>query len=242
MGDTYPTTGKWEEITTDILVRIMQSFHILELTSSGIPRVCRTWRVAACDPLLWKKIDLTILKSNFIKIPTEPFVYVHKDSDKTVTRALKIALSLSHGNTTTLFLHLQLYLSDEQLTYVAERCPQLKRLVLPAWNRIRKTGLCNAIRKWPELESLTMPSIRSPAYVMEELALNCPNFSELKVLGTFDIRFASALVEYAPRLKVLSLRCSIIFKNALIAILEGLQHLELCFYIHKMICVYIFIS
>ncbi|CAM8946173.1 unnamed protein product [Rhodiola kirilowii] len=234
MEDANPIV-KWEDLDSDILVRILLSFNILERTSTGIPHVCRAWRVAACDPAIWKTLDLTGLKLNFIKTPTEPYVYVQVQSDKTVTRVLKVALSLSHGNTTALLFHPQLYLSDEQLTYAAERCPKLKRLVLPSYNRIRKTGLCKAIGQWPELESLTMPSIASPAYLMEEIAVNCPNFSELKVMGPFDIRCASALVEYLPSLKVLSLRCSIIFKNALLAILKGLQQLEILNISHSII-------
>ncbi|KAA8533743.1 hypothetical protein F0562_031260 [Nyssa sinensis] len=167
-----------------------------------------------------------MLKSNFIKISLEPYVYVDGQSDKTLTLVLNIALNLSRGNILTLIFHFNLYVSNDQLTYTAERCPQLKRLVMPAWNRIKKAGICRAIRLWEDLESLTMPSIANPPYLMEEIAKNCKNFSELKIMGPFDIFFASTLVTFLPNLKVLSLRCSMLFKDALIIILDGLQHLE----------------
>ncbi|XP_031269509.1 F-box/LRR-repeat protein At3g48880 isoform X2 [Pistacia vera] len=185
-----------------------------------------SWRLACCDPLLWKTLDLSMLRSNFIKIPLEPYVYVDGRSDKTLTRLLRISLSLSRGYIRTLIFHFNLYVSDEQLTYTAERCPQLRRLVMPAWNRIKKVGMCKAIRTWRCLESLTMPSIANPLYLMEEIALNCKNFCELKIMGPFDVPFASAIAKFLPNLKVLSLRCSMIVKDALILILDDLPNLE----------------
>lgn len=225
MEDNYPVTRRWEDLDTDILVKIFQSFDIFELTK-GIAHVCSAWRLACCDRLIWKTLDLSMYKSNFIKIPLEPYVYVDGRSDKTLTRVLKISLSLSKGNITTLIFHFNLYVSDDQLTYTAERCPRLKRLVLPAWNRIKKTGICKAIRAWKDLESLTMPSIANPPYFMEEISKNCKNFSELKIMGPCDMLFASTLVTYIPNLKVLSLRCTMLNKDVLIMILDELQNLE----------------
>lgn len=106
------------------------------------------------------------------------------------------------------------------------RCPRLKRLVMPAWNRIKKTGICRAVQMWGELESLTMPSISNPPYLMEEISKSCKNFSELKVMGPCDRFFASTLATCLPNLKVLSLRCSMLFRDALIIILECLPGLE----------------
>ncbi|XP_022891064.1 F-box/LRR-repeat protein At3g48880 isoform X1 [Olea europaea var. sylvestris] len=231
---------KWEEMDHDVLVKIFQCFDIFGLTS-GIgqvcSKVCSTWRLAACDPLIWKTLDLSMLKSNFIKTPSEPYVYVDGPSDKTLTRVLKISLSLSHGNITTLIFHYNLFVSDDQLTYTAEswmmmstylycRCPRLKRLVMPAWNRIKKTGICKAICAWKDLESLTMPSISNPPYLIEEIGKNCKNFAELKIMGPCHIFFASTLAAFLPNLKVLSIRCSIIFKDALNIILDDLKKLE----------------
>ncbi|KAH7841858.1 hypothetical protein Vadar_021824 [Vaccinium darrowii] len=183
----------------DILVKIFQSFDIFELTS-GIAQVCSTWRLAACDPLLWKTLDLSMLKSNFIKIPLEPYVYVDGRSDKTLTKVLKIALNLSKGNIQKLILHYNLYVSDDQLTYAAERCPRLKRLVMPAWNRIKKTGICSAIRMWADLESLTMPSIANPPYLMQEISRSSPPppapKKALKEIDEYILEKASRLREF----------------------------------------------
>ncbi|CBI31784.3 unnamed protein product, partial [Vitis vinifera] len=225
MEDGQSVVRKWEDMDIDILVKIFQSFDIFELTS-GIAHVCRVWRMAACDPFLWKTLDLTKLESHFIKIPLEPYVYVSDQSDKSLTRLLKISLNLSQGNIRSLIFHFNLYLNDDQLTYIAERCPRLRRLVLPAWNRIKKSGICKAIRMWKDLESLTMPSIENPPYLMEEISKNCNNFRELKIMGPCHVFFANTLVAFLPRLKILSLRCSVLLKEALLSILEGLKHLE----------------
>ncbi|KAI4347533.1 hypothetical protein L6164_008340 [Bauhinia variegata] len=216
---------RWEDMDIDILVKIFHMFDIFELTS-GIALVCSTWRMACSDPFLWKTLDLSMLKSNFIKIPLEPYVYVDERSDKTLTRLLKISLSLSRGSITTMIFHFNLYVSDDLLTYTAERSPRLRRLVLPAWNRLKKTGMCKAIFCWKDLESLTMPSIANPPYLLEAMAMNCANFSELKIMGPCDMFFASSLATHLPKLKVLSLRCSMLVKDVLIYILDSLQHLE----------------
>lgn len=225
---------KWEDLNIDVLVKILQRFDILELTSD-IGHVCKSWRYAACDPLLWRTLDFSMLTSNFIKIPLEPYVYVDGRSEKQLTRLLKIALNLSRGDTTTLIFHFNLYVSDDQLTYTAERSRKLKRLVLPAWNRIKKTGICKAISMWKDLESLTMPSIANPPYFMEEVSKHCKKFSELKIMGPCDVFLVQTLIRCVPNLKVLSLRCSILYKDALLLILDGLNNLEVLNISHSLI-------
>ncbi|XP_031271968.1 F-box/LRR-repeat protein At3g48880-like [Pistacia vera] len=96
---------------------------------------------------------------------------------------------------------------------------------MPAWNKIKKDVICKTIRTWRSLESLTMPSIVDSPYLIEEIALNCKNFSELKVMGPFDVLFASTIAKF-PNLKILSLRCSMIVKDALMLILDGLPNLD----------------
>ncbi|XP_031247881.1 F-box/LRR-repeat protein At3g48880-like [Pistacia vera] len=71
-----------------------------------------------------------------------------------------------------------------------------------------------------------MPSMVNPPYLEEAIALNCKNFSELKVMGPFDVLFASTVVKFLANLKVLSLRCLVIVKDALFLILDNLPNLE----------------
>ncbi|KAF5800490.1 putative F-box domain, leucine-rich repeat domain superfamily, F-box-like domain superfamily [Helianthus annuus] len=216
---------KWEDLDIDVLVKIYQKIDIFDLTS-GVADICKTWHHAARDPMLWRTLDLSVLSSNYIRTPLEPYVYVDGPSDEQLTKILKISLNLSRGSIKTLIFNINLYVHDEQLTYTAERCPNLKRLVLPAWNRIKKTGICKAIKMWKDLESLTMPSIETPLYFMEKVSKNCKNFSELKIMGPCDIFLVNTLIRCVPNLKVLSLRCSVVYLDALILILDGLKNLN----------------
>lgn len=86
--------------------------------------------------------------------------------------------------------------------------------------------MVKAIRGWKDLESLTMPTIGNPPYFLQEIAANCKNFRELKIMGPCDIYFASSIAMYLPNLKVLSLRCSTLLRDVLIHILDSLEHLE----------------
>lgn len=208
----------------DVLVKVFKELNMIEL--APVSQVCRSWRLSCSDPWLWNRLDLGLLKSNFIPTRASPYIWVDDRSDRTLTKLLRIAMALSRGNITSLIFHFNLYMKDEHLSYIAERCPHLKCLVLPAWNRITKTGICQAIHRWQELESLTMPSIAHPPYILEEIGRSCKNFSSLKVMGTFDVQFASPIASHLPKLKILSVRCSILTKEALLFILDCMDHLE----------------
>ncbi|XP_049385863.1 F-box/LRR-repeat protein At3g48880-like, partial [Solanum stenotomum] len=216
---------RWEDLDSNILVKILQSFDLFQLTYA-IPQVCRAWQLACSDPLLWKTLDLSVLQSNFIRISIEPYVFVDTPSREKLTRLLQICMNLSRGNIETLIFHYNLYVDENQLTYTANRCPRLKRLVMPAWEKLEKPAIRRAIRKWKDLESLTMPSLEKPAYVIKKIARSCKKFSELKIMGTCDILFASTLVSFLPNLKVLSVRCTELSKHALVILLEGLTQLK----------------
>ncbi|MQM21172.1 hypothetical protein Taro_054204 [Colocasia esculenta] len=224
MAEARAGAKRWEEMEIDVLVKIFKELNMIEM--APVSRVCRSWRMACADPLLWKTLDLGLLKSNFIPTRASPYVWVDDRSDRRLTGVLKIAMALSRGSVSCMIFHFNLYMKDEHLNYIAERCPHLKRLVLPAWNRITKTGICQAIRRWEELESMTMPTILYPPYIMEEISRSCKNFSQLKIMGTFDVNFALSIHTNLPRLKVLSVRCSRLSKDALLFILDKMENLE----------------
>ncbi|WMV19827.1 hypothetical protein MTR67_013212 [Solanum verrucosum] len=58
-GDSPVTI--WEDLDNDILVKILQSFDVFEL-SAGLAHVCNAWRLACCDQLPLKTLDLSGLK------------------------------------------------------------------------------------------------------------------------------------------------------------------------------------
>ncbi|CAL9108646.1 unnamed protein product [Musa textilis] len=224
MADTKSIGRRWEDMDTDVLVKIFKELNMIQL--APVSRVCRSWRMACSDPFIWNTLDLGHLQSNFIQTTAPPYIWVDERSDRRLTRILRMAMALSFGNVTYMIFHFNLYMKDDHLSYISERSPCLRRLVMPAWNRITKVGICQAIRRWENLESLTMPSIPHPPYIMEEISRSCKNFSQLKVMGTFDVNFAFAITVNLPKLKVLSLRCSIITKQALLLILDSMDSLE----------------
>ncbi|KAA8521947.1 hypothetical protein F0562_012739 [Nyssa sinensis] len=121
----------------------------------------------------------------------------------------------------------------------AGRCPHVKKLVLSASNIISMKGFIMAIHNLKGLESMMVPCINSPYYIMKLIGQYCKNFSELKVMSPFDLDFATSITTFLPRLKVLSLRCAIVHKNALEHILDNLKHLEVLSISH---CLFIYVS
>ncbi|ESQ31922.1 hypothetical protein EUTSA_v10005418mg [Eutrema salsugineum] len=216
----------WENLDTDILVMIFKKYLSLDELTSGVAHVCRGWRVACCDPILWNTLDLSHMRSNFFELSCKPYVYVDSHSDKALTRILKLSMSLSKRNTKTLIFHYDLFPNGDMLTYTTRRCPNLRRLVLPSWNRLTERSVCDAISYCKKLESLTMPSLVNPHFVFSAIRENCKKFRELKIMGPINLFCIQNLVCLLPKLEVLSLRCNSIHIDALAKIFEKMKRLE----------------
>ncbi|KAL6123250.1 hypothetical protein ACLB2K_075772 [Fragaria x ananassa] len=190
---------------------------------------CRftAWRLLLTDPQRWHTIDLSSMKSDFIDTRYHPYVYVTENSDLILDCFLKSAASHSKGCTTRLILHPNLYLPNVLFTETAESSPKLKRLVMPAWNRIDEDGIHRAIACWKDLEPLTIEYISegSFSFLIHEISNNCKNLRELKLMTASDSQIDS-IVTASPKLKVLSLRCSNVSQERLFAILDRLRDLE----------------
>ncbi|KAM0938807.1 putative F-box domain, leucine-rich repeat domain superfamily, F-box-like domain superfamily [Dioscorea sansibarensis] len=226
---------RWDRMDIDLLAKIFKKLNMVELLP--VSQVCRWWGCACSDARLWDTLDLGLLKSNFIPTRAAPFVFVDEPSDRRLTRVLKLALSLSHGNIRCLVFHFNLYMKDEHLNLIVERCPHLKRIVIPAWNRLSKPAIHRAIETWQDLESMTMPWCSNPSAVMEKISANCKNFTQLKIFGAFDMNLAVAITTYLPNLKVLSLRCSWLDKKALLFFLKSMGGLEVLNISHSILLI-----
>lgn len=118
-------------------------------------------------------------------------------------------------------------IGDLTMTLFLIRTPNLKRLILPAtWNEFTEKGVFEAFKMWKGLESLTVPYLSAPFDVMEAIGTFCKNLTELKLLCFFNLDFAIALSKNAPKLKVLSLRGTMVHNKALDYILDNFEHLE----------------
>ncbi|CAK7335494.1 unnamed protein product [Dovyalis caffra] len=204
----------WETLDYAILVKIFMKLSILDLVSS-VCGVCASWRKACSDSTLWGTLDVGALKFGLMNVIQKLSARPIEQCNRMLLPLLNNALTLSYSNVTRLIFDINLNIKDEHLIFAAERCSNLKRLVLPAWNQITAEGLCAAIRKLKGLESLTLPSNYCPNRVIEVVGANCSNLTELKLMSPYDHDFATTLFIYIPNLKILSLRCSLLHKNAL---------------------------
>ncbi|EEF51144.1 conserved hypothetical protein [Ricinus communis] len=220
----FVVSRNWANMNYDILIKIFTMVSTADLISS-VSFVCPLWRAACFHPSFWHTLDLARLKCYADK-PQDLRASLDNRPSSRLMQILNSAFILSGHNITRLIFDFQAYIKDSHLTlaaerygllvyFTAERCPRLKQLVLPAWNQISVNGFCAAIQKLTELESLTLPCNYFPHSILQTIGVNCTKLSELKVMSPFDHDFANTLFIYLPKLKVLSLRCSIVHKDAL---------------------------
>jgi hypothetical protein len=72
MGENKWMGKRWEDMDTDVLVKIFKELNLVEL--SPVSQVCRLWRMACADPLIWGTLDFGLLKSNFIQTRASPYM------------------------------------------------------------------------------------------------------------------------------------------------------------------------
>lgn len=108
------------------------------------------------------------------------------------------------------------------------RCPNVKKLVLPGWSHITEVGYQRTFKVWKLLESLVVPGCNVISYKMMKLiGKNLKNLLNLKILFQhLDKKCATIIVRYLPKLKTLSLKGSIIQREAIELILDNLEDLE----------------
>ncbi|KAK4557345.1 hypothetical protein RGQ29_007201 [Quercus rubra] len=202
----------WNNMGNDILVKIFMTLNVMDLITS-VSQVCSSWRSACCEPILWKKLDLRMLKPSFVCNPPKPYPWSNRLSTTILMSVLKRSLNLSRGNVTFLIFNFFECIRDEHLVCVAKRTRNLKRLILPAtWHQITIGGAEEAFK------------IRMEH--MEVIGTYCKNLFELKIDCQFDLELACTLTRHFRKLKVVSLRCKTVHNEALIHILYKLENLE----------------
>ncbi|EXB37390.1 F-box/LRR-repeat protein [Morus notabilis] len=205
------STRSWSELPYDVLVNVFMSLNIIDL-AAGVSGVCRSWRAACSDPMLWRETDFnTMNESDLINIPRG--IGAWSDQGIKHLRILKNTLDLSFGSVTCLTFH-----------YIGT--PNLKQLVLSAWSQLAIAGFEEAVKHWKDLESLTVVWTTFPCTMLKSIGTHCKNFSKLAIVSLFNLEFAVAIVRYIPQLKVFSLLKSIFCKEALTFLMKNLKHLE----------------
>ncbi|GMN32238.1 hypothetical protein TIFTF001_003574 [Ficus carica] len=229
---TRPTG--WADLPNDLLVRILLSLNIVDLVM-GAARTCRSWRATSKDAELWETVDLTTSKINLVRVALSPYYMINEESGNRLKLALNAALNLSRGNMTCLIFNFYTYIKGRELISAAQRTPNLKRLVLPAWNQIDMEAFEEAVKYWKDLHSLTIPYIYRSENILSSLGTHCKNFSEMKILSPFHLDFAKAIIAHVPNLKVLSLQCVVVYKDAVLHLLTNMKHLEVLNLTHSVV-------
>ncbi|XP_004498432.1 F-box/LRR-repeat protein At3g48880-like [Cicer arietinum] len=208
----------------DILVRIFMNLNVVEL--SIVSMVSKSWNHISRDPLLWAKLDLSRISPNAFNIPSVPEAWSDTNSSNKLTTLLKYALSLSNYNTTCIVFNYFIYLTDAHLVFVAERTPNLKRLVLPFSGKLSSVGVKTAMKSWRDLQSITITSVVKSRTIFSAIRMYYQDIIELKFTCNFEIRQGELLVKYTPNLRALSLRNVMVNLRALLNILNSLEKLE----------------
>nr|XP_004493022.2 F-box/LRR-repeat protein At3g48880-like [Cicer arietinum] len=220
----------------EILVKIFTTLNVMDRSLVGM--VCKSWNLASRDPSLWKKLDLTTLCTRCFYVRLIPInVWIDEYPSNKMTQFLKYASSLGGGNVSTIILNYYVYLRDEHLISLAERTPNVKRLVLPVSGNITKNGIESAMRSWRGLESITITSIVNDIAIDIFVAIGkySLNILRLKFTCYFDLDQAEALVKYTPNLKELSIRNILVNMRGLCLVLNSLKHLEVVNICHSLI-------
>ncbi|XP_004498433.1 F-box/LRR-repeat protein At3g48880-like [Cicer arietinum] len=213
-----------EHLYYDILLRIFMNLNVVEL--SIVSMVSKSWNHISRDPLLWAKLDLSRVSSNAFNIPSVPEAWSDTNSSNKLTTLLKYALSLSNYNTTCIVFNYFIYLTDLHLVFVAERTPNLKRLVLPFSGKLSSVGVKTAMKSWKNLQSITITNIVKSRTIFSAIHKYSQNIIELKFACNFEICQGEFLVKYTPNLRALSLRNVMVNLRALLKVLNSLEKLE----------------
>ncbi|GMN75036.1 hypothetical protein TIFTF001_052513 [Ficus carica] len=115
------------------------------------------------------------------------------------------------------------------------KSPILNRLVLQSSFQFSVEAFKEAIKYWKRLQSLILPYVFRYEEILSSIGENCKNFAEIKSSCSIDLGFAEAIVANVPGLKVLSLRHTAAFKEALLHLLKSLKNLEVLNLTHVLV-------
>ncbi|XP_017232296.1 F-box/LRR-repeat protein At3g48880-like isoform X2 [Daucus carota subsp. sativus] len=132
-----------------------------------------------------------------------------------------------------------LSIHDRHLVYIAQRCPDLRSLLLPCVKNITRKGISRALQCWSGMEMLM---VRGPLnnlplpVIIEEIGVNCKNLKSIHLTYfKFQRQSAELIVSNLKSLERLGLRHVKISKYALHSFLSRLKkpmllYLDSCFY------------
>ncbi|TVU32306.1 hypothetical protein EJB05_24031 [Eragrostis curvula] len=131
-------TRDWSEMPSDALAAVLAKLDATELlTGAGL--VCRAWRrLAATDPTLWRRVDMSHQGD-----------LLETEEAEDMARA---AVDRAAGTMEAFWA--DSFVTDGLLRYISQRASSLKSLQLSLCDNVSNEGFAEAIKGFPQLEEL----------------------------------------------------------------------------------------
>ncbi|KAL5711088.1 hypothetical protein ACHQM5_021580 [Ranunculus cassubicifolius] len=225
---------KWEDMNIDCLAKIFEGSGMETLIFSA-PLVCKNWHTATLDPQCWKVLDfksvvdskmrnLHLVPQNFVIGDPHDFLF----DPPLIYELVKYAVDRSQGIATKVVLPESEGEFEDIMNYISNGCPMLKTLVLPVSYQLYKEYGClsKLIKKWKDLEHLTVSCQEHFHDILTEISTHCKNFVSLTTSPIVARKAARAIVTLLPKIKSLTLGGSSLDRRSLILILFICKDLE----------------
>ncbi|KAG6551317.1 hypothetical protein Mapa_007103 [Marchantia paleacea] len=162
----------WSILLDEALAEIFQRLPLPERLQV-VPMVCKNWKKVACDPTSWRVIDMV----PWIQQKMDAECMWEYDCEPVVDRLVKILVDRSRG----LLRELRtMYVSDDAIEYMADRCPLLEVLTMQSSLGVTNKSALKLATMSPKLRHLDV----SDCYNISKQALmafgdNCPSLEWL---------------------------------------------------------------
>ncbi|XP_066361965.1 putative F-box/LRR-repeat protein 22 [Miscanthus floridulus] len=168
----------WAEMPSDALAAVFAKLDVAEILL-GAGLVCRAWRrLAASDPTLWRRVDMTYQGD---QLQTEE-----------VEAMARAAVDRSAG--TMEAFGAETFVNDELLRYISQRAPSLKSLHLCLCHSVTNEGFAEAINCFPLLEELDVTFCSLNGSMCETTGRACPQLKCFRL----NERWSVLQSEFAP--------------------------------------------
>ncbi|TVT99942.1 hypothetical protein EJB05_54657 [Eragrostis curvula] len=217
-------TRDWSEMPSDALAAVLAKLDATELlTGAGL--VCRAWRrLAATDPTLWRRVDMSHQGD-----------LLETEEAEDMARA---AVDRAAGTMEAFWA--DSFVTDGLLRYISQRASSLKSLQLSLCDNVSNEGFAEAIKGFPQLEELDITFCSLYGSVCETAGKACPQLKCFRLNerwtilqseyaayeGMDDDTEALGIASTMPGLRELQLIGNNLTYDGLVAILDHCPHLE----------------
>lgn len=242
IGDGHPKESfagsrPWGKLDTNLLQKIFQLVAAEDLLSE-VCLVCRSWRSACWEVLFWKNYET--LELNNLKRLLGPRIPYRRYPERLLQSLICMmnphALE-SQRCATNIEFPRHMYLCDQDLIFIAERSPRLKRLVLPDTQLLTASSFTKAANIWRDLEEISFGPLLnlSGDQIIQEIGNMCKNLNTLCIHGMYSMNFknfkldeynSTVIAKSLPQLKVFRMDNALLYKNGIITILRKCKQLS----------------